>query len=139
METPQRHAGDSGRQGDKGAHHRQQTRQENRDRSVFEKELRGAVQIVPAEQNVLAKTLHQRAAPVGSDPISHCRAQVAAEGAGRGHPQKLEPARVDQVPGERHDDFRRQRNAGRLDAHQQRDAQVTRGGNNTDDEVGEDS
>ena len=134
-----RHPGNAGGQGDKGSHHREQARQKHRDRSIFQKEMRGAVQVVPAEQNILAKTLHQRTAAMRPDPIGHRRTQIAANGAGRGHPQKLKPAGVNQVAGERHDDLRGQRNAGRLNAHQQRNPQVARGRNDGNDEVGENS
>ncbi len=131
-----RHPGDSGGQGDKGSHHREQARQEHRDRTIFSKKVGGAVQIVPAEKNIPAVALHQRPAAMRPNPVRQGRTQVAADGAGRGHPQKLESAGVHQVAGERHDDFRGQRNAGRLNAHQQSNSQITRGRNDGNDEVG---
>ena len=55
----------------------------------FKKEVRGAVQVAPAEQNIAAEALHQRAAAMCPHPIGDGRTQVAADGARRGHPKKL--------------------------------------------------
>ena len=74
-----------------------------------------------------------------SHPVRDGRPQVAADGARRGHPQELKAPRVHQIAGERHDDFRGQRNAGRLDAHEQRDSQVTCGRNDANDKGGKQS
>src|SRR5437868_5886637 len=52
------------------------------------------------------------------------RADDAADSTGHGHRPKVETPRVYEVAGERHDDFRRQRYARRLDSHQQNDARV---------------
>src|SRR2546423_815122 len=51
--------------------------------------------------------------------------------------EQVEPVRVNQIAGERHDDFRRQRYARRLDSHQQNDARVAERRDRRNDEGGQ--
>src|SRR5437764_12606313 len=51
--------------------------------------------------------------------------------------EQVEPVRVNEVAGERHDDFRWQRDARRLDSHQQNDARVAERRDRRHDEGGQ--
>ena len=80
----------------------------------FLKEPRHAVQIVLAHQHPVAVALHQRPSALRANPIRDRRAKIAAHRARRRHQKQIEAPQVNQVAGKRHDDFRRKRNARRI-------------------------
>src|SRR6476620_3611416 len=127
MKAKLRHARDAGRKRDEGAHHWKQTTKQDSDGAVLLEELRHAVEIVMAHEHPAAIALNQRTPARGSYPVSKDGTHVAANGAGGGDPEQAEAARVDEVPGEGHDDFAGKRDAGGLDAHQCNDACVSQG------------
>src|SRR5207249_8534523 len=63
------------------------------------------------------------------------RTHVAPHGPGQSHPGQLEASRVNEVAGKRHDDFRRQGDAGRFDTHQQHNTRISCLGDYRSDEA----
>ena len=94
------------------------------------------VEVVTAEEDVFAETLDSGAASPGSEPVGGDGSEVAADGSGGGDPEEFELASVHEIAGEGHDDLGRQGDAGGLDAHEERDADVASGGDDGDDEAG---
>ena len=125
MKAQLRHSGDARRKRNEGADHGQQAPEQNGDGAVLLEEVRHAVEVVMAHQHPAAVALDQRTTARGADPVRNHGAKVAADGAGRGDPEKAEASRVDQVAGEGHDDFAGERDAGRFDAHQGGNAGVS--------------
>src|SRR6185503_14147723 len=136
-----RHARDSGGQRDKGADNGQQARDEDGKESVACEEALGVVQVALVEQHESAIAVDERTASDGANPVGDNRAKIAADGSGDRDPDEREGSCegrlvcVDQVAGEGHDDLRRQRDAGRLNGHEQRDSEISASGNGRDDEV----
>jgi hypothetical protein len=136
-----RHAGDSGGQCNERADHRQQTRNEHRRLPPTLKETVGPIEFAAAHQDPAPVALHQRAPAVVADLVGDQRAQIASDGARRRDPHQFHRTLKHQVPREGHDQFRRQRNAGGLDRHQDRDARVAGRGHDRldeDEQYGED-
>ncbi len=118
-----RHPGNSRRKRDKGTHHRQKPRQQHRDRSVLVEKTSHPIQIVMAHQHPFTIALDRGRPPLArsnrQSATPHCspllRPLLSRTGSN---------AEVNQVAGEGHDDFRRQGNACRLDAHQRGNAAI---------------
>ena len=119
MEFAALHAGDSGGQRDKCSDHGQQARDEHGHVSPAQKEAVGPVEFAAAHQNPASVSLDQRTPAVASDFVGDERAQIASDGAGGGHPDQFHLAGKNEVAGKGHDQFGRQRNAGRLNRHEQ--------------------
>ena len=124
VEFAARHAGDSGGQRDKCADHGQQARNEHGHISPALKEAVSPVQFAAAHQDPASVALDQRASAVAADFVGDERAQIASDRAGRRRPDQLHRAGIDEVAGEGHDQFGRQRNARGLNRHEQRDAGI---------------
>jgi len=89
-------------------------------------------------EDVFAEALDERASAVGSDLIGDDGAEVAADGSkGCDHGERAEAAGIYEVSGERHDDFRRERDAGGFDAHENGDAGIAERRDDGLDESGE--
>lgn len=125
VEAEEVHARDSGGQRDEGADNGQQPRKEDRRVAVAREPTVRKLKIVLGDQKVAAILLNQGAAAVGAYGVCGNRTGVAAQRAGERHPLQVEPAKINQVTGKRHDDFRRNGNAGRFNRHQEEDARVT--------------
>src|SRR6516164_7820212 len=133
LEFHHRHARQSGGKGDERAHHRQQPADEDRDRAVTGKEMLGAIELGGANQDVTAPAFECRAAALGRHVIGDGRTDIAAERARGCGADQAELSDGDEIASERHDDFRRQRNTGGLDRHENDDAEIAAGGNYSDD------
>ena len=138
VEAHLRHAGYASRQGDEGADHRQQAGDKNRGAAEAGEEAVADLQLPLGEPHQVSVAQNQPPPTEIADPISQRRADIASDGARGCHPQQGETSLRNQVSRERHDHFRRQRNAGRFDAHQQHDSRITAAGNHGDDEMAED-
>ena len=136
VERDQLHPRHPGGEGDEGAHHRQHPPDQDRPRSPAVEEPVRQIQLARADQHVAAELLRHRPPAAPPDLIGDDRAEVAAQRpGGRGEEQVHLPG-GHQIAGERHDDFGRQRDAGALDRHQQRDAPIAAGGDHGDGEAG---
>src|SRR5690242_12628167 len=133
LEFQLRHAGDAGGQGDEGPHHRQEAAHEDRDAAEAREEAVDQFEVAPADQDVAAPFLDQGPAAVVADGISDGRANVAADRAGGRDEEDIEAPGRDEIAGERHDDFGRQRDAGGFDRHQEGDAEIADRGDDGDD------
>ena len=137
METKLRHSGYAGGKRDEGADHRQETSEENGETAIFLEKIFRAIEIVTAEEHEAAEALDGGAATPGAEPIGRDGTEIAADGAGGGHPKELELSGVDEIAGEGHDDLGGERDTGRFDAHEQGDACIATGGDNGNDEGGQ--
>ena len=90
----------------------QQSTEQDGGRTETLEEAVGKVEVAPADPDVTAVALHQRTSAETADLVGDNRTQIAAQRAERCHCRQRETAGVHQVAGERHDDFRGQRNAG---------------------------
>ena len=125
MKTSPGHASHAGRQRHKSADHREKPTYEYGQVSPAGEESVGPVEFATAHQNPVAIALDQRAATVAADLVRHKRPNIAPDRARRSHPEQLHRAFKDEVAGERHDQFRRERDASRLDPHQNYNTAVT--------------
>ncbi len=101
--------------------------------AVARKELIGAIEFMRADQDVSSPAFDRLAAAFGSDVVGDGRAEIAAQRArGRGDDQ-VELSDRHQITGERHDHFGRQRNACRLDRHEEDDTEIAGSRNDLDD------
>ena len=64
-----------------------------------------------AQKNPFAIPLHQRTAAFCADPVCDRRTEITAHRSGKRHHQQMEAPQINQVAGERHDEFRRDWNA----------------------------
>src|SRR6266478_4781695 len=119
-----RHPGNAGGQRDKRAHHRQQPGDEHRRVTPARKEAIGPIEFATPHQYPPAVALDQRTSTVMADLVSHQRSKIAPDSACGRDPKQAHAAFVNQVASERHDQFRRKRNAGRLNRHQDGDSGV---------------
>jgi len=133
------HASDPRRQRNKRADHREQARDEHRRVTPARKKTIGPVEFAVTHQDPAAIALHQRTSSVMADFIRDQRSQVAADGARGRDPEEIHAAFVNQVAGERHDEFGWKRNAGGLNRHQDGDPGVAGGSNHGFDEDEQDS
>src|SRR5947209_12860900 len=102
------HAGHTGGERYEGADYGQQPGEKRGGFTIFGEPLIGRVQVVLADQYVLAVLLHDRPAPEGADPVSDCGADGAAQGAeepGFQDAGKVTARLYKLLPGERHDDL----------------------------------
>ena len=97
----------------------------------------GAVEVVAAEEDVFAEALDGGTAAPGTEPVGGDGAEVATDGSRGRYPEEIELAGMNEIPGEGHDDFGRQRNACRFNGHEERDAGVPTRGDDGDNEVGD--
>src|SRR5580658_3570656 len=124
MKATAGHARDSRRESDERADHGQESTDEHGQISPAQEEPISPVELATSHQNPAAVTLNQRTSTIASNLISDQRAQVAAERARRRHPQQFECAVEYEISGKGHDQFGRQRNARRLNRHEQSDAGI---------------
>ena len=125
MKFAARHTRNPRRQRNKCSDHRQQPRNEHGHLSPAQKKTVGPIQLTASHENPASIALHQRTPAVAADLVSDQRPQIASDRARRRRPNQLHRTRVNQIPGKRHDQFRRQRDARRLNRHQQRNANIT--------------
>lgn len=137
VELPEVHAGDTGGKCDEGADHRKQAAEEYGPLPVALEPAVGHLHLAARDQNVFSILQQKRPPAPHAGVIGHNRADVAAERARRGYPEQAESSRIGEVSGEGQNDFRRQRDAGALDGHQQDDAGVAKGCNDRDDKGAE--
>ena len=132
-ELPHWHARHAGGKGDEGADNGQEARDEHGDLAApLEKALRPG-QVLGVHEDVLAVLLDQRPPSVLPRVVGGNGPDHAADGAGEGDPEEREASRADQVAGERHDHLARERDAGALDPHEEHDAAVAHGGDDSGD------
>src|SRR5271170_3529155 len=124
--------GKTGRERDEGPHPREQAADGNSDSAVTREEPLGALQLVAAHKDVAAPALDRGPPAARCNVIGDRRADIAPQRAHRGGADQAEPPGRDEISGERHDHFGRQRNAGRLDRHQNDDTKITGGRNDLD-------
>ena len=132
VEAQQVHLRDARRQRDEGADDGKHASDEHRDRTILHEEVFGTVEVALAEQDVAAIALHHRTTTLGADPVRGDRAEIRGQRGDRCEDDELQLRVRESVAGERHDDFRRDRNAGRLDCHEQRDGNVPSAGDEAD-------
>ena len=130
-------SGNSGGKRDEGADHGQEPAEKDGDAAELLEEVLGAVEVVAAEEDVFAEALDGGPASQGTEPVGMDGAEIAADGSGGGDPEELELTGVHEVAGEGHDDLGGERDAGRFDAHEQRDAGVATSGDYGNDEGGQ--
>jgi hypothetical protein len=134
MELPLIHFGYAGGEGDEGANDGKHSAEEDGDGAEAVEEVVDAVEVAAAEEDVAAVTLDHGAASAGSRPVGRDRAEVRSE-RGCGCEEDEIPLRVSECPsGERHDDFGRDGDTGRLDGHEEDDGGVSAGGDGCDEE-----
>ena len=87
-------------------------------------------------------TQGERTTADGTDPVSDDRAEIAANGSGSGDEQQAregvaasEAPGGDEVSGKRKNDFRRKRDTGRFDSHEQENAEIAGDGDRRYNEV----
>src|ERR1700692_1776243 len=124
MKSSSRHARYSCRQCNESPNHWQQPSEEDSQITPSGKELLCPIQFALAHQNPAAVTFDQWTSTVAADLIRYERPQVATERPRRRHPKQIELTLENQIAGKRHNQFRRKRNASRLDRHQQKHAGV---------------
>ena len=134
MKPPARHAGNSRRQRNERADHRQHAGDEHCAASPSPEETICQIQLMPAEQNPAAIFLDQRTSAIGSDFVCDERSQIAANRARRRHPPQVHLALIYEITRKRHDQFRGERDARRLNGHQNHDAAIAGRGNQRADE-----
>ena len=86
----------------------------------------GKIEVVTRDQNIAAVLFKQRPAATHTHPVREERTEHTAKSARHRDDPQIELSRVNQITGERHDYFRRQRNARRFNRHKQDDAAVTK-------------
>src|SRR5260221_9069969 len=124
---------------DERANDRQQPSNKNRGCTITEKKPVRDFKLVTVQQNIASVLLHQRTSTVVANLISDDRAGIAPDRARRRGPKQIELPGIDQVSGERHDDFRWQRNAGGFNRHQRDHAEISAVRDHADDEFRQDS
>src|ERR1700722_3149339 len=111
MEAQAWHPRDSRRDGYERLHDWHHARKKNRNRAVFQKKPAHAIQIVIAHQDPFAIAFNKWAAAFGADPVADGRADVAADHSDDRDHEEIEAAEINEVAGERHDEFRGKRNS----------------------------
>ena len=124
MESSPRHPCYPGRQRDKCPDNGQKSSNENRQISPACKESIRPIELAPAHQNPSPIALHQGTSTICADLVCHQRSQIAPDRPRGGSPDQTEFSLEHEVARERHDQFRRQRDAGRFDRHEQSDPGV---------------
>ncbi len=127
------HLRDTGGKGDEGPDDGKHASDEDGDRAKASEEVVDEVEVAAAEEQIAAVALDHRTASASADPVGGDRAEVRGQ---RGHGRQddeLDLSVGQSVAGQRHDDFRWNRNAGGLDGHEQDDAQVATAGNGADE------
>jgi len=130
------HAGDARGQCYEGADDRQKPAHEHGDAAVALEEPVRPVEIAPAHQHISAPSVDERPAAVISGRVSDGGTDIAAERARCRDPKEIETSGEGQVSRKRHDDFGRQRNAGRFNRHQEDDPAISQGRDHGGDNTG---
>ena len=86
--------------------------------AVAGKEAVGQFEIVVGDQQPAPVLFYQGPPSQRPDVIGHERSQIASHGPRQSYPEQPKSAGKNQVAGKRHDDFRRQWNAGGFNRHQ---------------------
>ena len=122
------HLRDAGGKGDEGANDGEHAADQHGDGAVAVEEVIDEVEIAAAEEDVAAVALDHGASAACADPVGGDGAEVGGEGCDGCEEDEVELRVGESVAGERHDDFRRDGNAGGLDRHEQDDAGVASAG-----------
>jgi peptidoglycan/LPS O-acetylase OafA/YrhL len=133
LEARERHARDPRREGNEGAHDRQQAPDEHRRASEAGEKTVDAVEFGPIEQHIRPPPQDGGSAAVSAEEIGRGGAETAADRAGDRRADHAELARRRQIARERHDDLGRQRNARRFQSHESDHACVARSRNRRHD------
>ncbi len=136
-ESPEVHSGDTRRKRNESANDRQETAYEDDNLTVTLEEPISSLQILERDQDILAIAFDERPASPHSGIVSYNRAPDAAQSPGQPDQPQVEDAGRDQKARERHDYFRRQRNAGALDSHQEDHTRVAHGRDCRNDPCGQ--
>ena len=128
------HPGNAGGKGNKGADNRKHAADEDGDGAEPVEEVIDQVKIAAAEKHVAAIALYHGPAAAGADPVGRNGAYVGGERGNGGKQDELGLGVSERVAGKRHDDLRRNGDAGRLNRHEEGDGGVAATGNKGDKE-----
>ena len=134
MKSDAWHARNPGGQRDKSSDHGKQPSDENRQISPAREEAVSPIELAVSHENPAAIALDKRAAAVASDLVGNEGSKVTTEGSGGRDPQEFEGALEDEISGEGHYEFGRERDAGGLDRHKKANARIARNGDYFADE-----
>ena len=122
------HPGNAGGKGDEGTDDGEHASDEHGDGAEAVEEAVNEVQIAAAEQEIAAVALNHGPTSACANPVRGDGSEIGGERGHGGEEDELHLRMGEGIAGQRHDDFRGDRNTGGLDGHQQDDAEVAAGG-----------
>ena len=108
----------AGGKGDEGAHDGEHAADQHGDGPIACEEVIYEIEVALAKEHVAAVTLDHGASAAGAYPVGRNGAKVGGKRRDGGEDDEIELTVSEGIASERHDDFRRNGNAGRLDCHE---------------------
>lgn len=133
METELVHLRDTGGEGNEGADDGKHSANEDSDRAEASEEVIDEIEVAAAEQKIAAIALDHRSASSRAYPVGRNGAEIRGKRGNGGQDDELELGVGERVARKGHDDFRRDRNAGRLNGHEEDDAKIAAAGDGADE------
>lgn len=128
------HLRDTGRKRNERAHHGKHSAEKDGRLSIFGKPAISDIEIMVRDQEIGAKAFRKWSPSPHSHVVGDNRAKYIADCTRQGHTPYRKLPGHHEVPGERHDDFARERDAGTLNRHREENPSIPKPRNAGDDE-----